>query len=360
MSLPGYLNQSLVATRYSNDPLQPLYFQDHCPWLTIGVTVGPSLYVAAGQVMAQQTAASTPDVQTISVSGGSGSMAFSLVTPFGVAGPFAYNISTANLQTALQVLYGSGNITVTGTPGTSYVITGAGALVAGYLPALVAASVSSGLTVSIAHTTLGILNGAWVAFNDSTVAAPAAAPTLTATGSGGTIGAGTYLVSYTFVNAQGETTASPGAWITLTSAQSIQVTSITGIAAGVTNVNFYINGVFQYQKSVTAGATGTVTISAAAATATVTIPTTNTAWLAVDGSQVARGIMTVPCYTDVFGNLTFGQQGGAILPVTGFTAPLLIKGYVSTALLTGLDATAAAQLGKLVFGSLTAGVLEVL
>lgn len=97
------------------------------------------------------------DVQTLTLSGGSGGMVFSLVTPWGTAGPFAYNAATATIQAALVAIgYGTGNYTVAGTPGSSVTFTGAGANLYGPMPVLQVTAVTAGLTASIAHTTVGV------------------------------------------------------------------------------------------------------------------------------------------------------------------------------------------------------------
>jgi len=74
------------------------------------------------------------------------------------------------------------------------------------------------------------------------VTAPSAAPTLTAVTptSSTNLAAGTYYVQYTFINAWGETTASPQGSVTLTAGQEIQVSAIT-LPVGATGVNYYLS-----------------------------------------------------------------------------------------------------------------------
>jgi len=297
------------------------------------------------------------DVQTISVSGGSGTLGFTIVSPLGQYRA-VYNVTLAILQAALQALYGTGNILVTGTPGTTYTITGAGALLTGPLPLLVIASVDAGLTVTIAHTTIGITQNNIVAYNGALLAAPAAAPSVSGTGAGGSIGAGTYLLTYTYKNAQGETTESPGAFVTLTASQSILVATITGLAAVITSVNFYIDGQFIANQATSGGATGAVTISAVNAGAPVYAPTSNTAYSVSDGSQVPVGVLKDPINVDIFGTVTLGTTSGVETPANPQGCLVWICGYFLTQNLTGLDANAVSKLGKLITGTTTSGLIK--
>ena len=67
-----------------------------------------------------------PEIWTISTTLADGTFTFHFVSARGVkkTAALAYNVSTANLKTALTTLFGDGKIaTVTGTAGTEYVIT---------------------------------------------------------------------------------------------------------------------------------------------------------------------------------------------------------------------------------------------
>ena len=347
---------------FSGNPLQPAIEQPGAVAVAIGTILGPSQTLAAGQVVGQQTTASVADVQTVSVSGGSGTMAFTLVTPLGnyVA---AYNVTTAALQAALQLLYGAGNILVTGTAGTSYVLTGAGSLVAGPLPLIIIGTVSSGLTVTIAHTTVGILNGSMVPYSSAAVANPTTAPTLSDNATAGTwssAASSTWSVAYTYVNAQGESIPSYSATIALaTASHSIGIGSITGIPAGVTSVNVYVNGAFAFNQAVTSNATGAFVVTGpAASTAAHPAPSTSTAFTAADGSAIPIGVLKDPCTTDVFGNLTLGASSGTSTPANPMQALVYIKGFFRAEQLTGYDANAAAKLGRVILGTTTNGLIE--
>lgn len=359
--LPGVLGQNLQTFRFTNAPLQPAFIQENSPWVTQPVSLVGTGYYQRGTVLAQITQANTPDVQTITVSGGSGSMTFWLNTLNGPIGPFAYNISLVNLAAAIATIYGVGNIAVTGTPGSSYVLTGSGALAAGLLPLLGILNVSSGLTVTIAHTTLGALNGAFTTYNQNLVAAPTTAPTVTNAGTDGTWGVGSWLCCYTFVTPAGETAPSEAAVVTTLITGHIAVSSIATIPAGVTSVNFYVNHTLAFNQAVTSNATGAFSVLGPSATlAGIGPPVKNTASVVNDGSQIPQGILCTDAYADPFGNIWLGQSPQQQIAVQALTAEMLLAGYVNTANLVGLDANAVSVLGKLKWGTLSSGLLVVL
>lgn len=360
MSLGALLNQSQITYRFTSNPLQPAIFQSQAPWIEIPVTLQKATYFDAGTVLGQVTAANAADVQTISVSGGSGSMVFSLSTPFGILGPFAYNISTAALQAALQAVYGSGNVLVTGTAGTSYVITSAADLHYGPLPLLATINVTSGLTVTIAHTTTGVQNGVFAAYSGAVLAAPTAAPTMT-DGATGTWPAGAYTGCYSYANANGETTPSPMTAYASAGTKKIHFAAVTSIPSAVTTVKFYVDGQFVVSKTPSSGTVAAFDIDLAdiASGSPVHTLNANTAYTAVDGSYVPVGVLKVPAYVDVFGNIFYGSGVGVQVPVNGLNAPMVIKGYLRTEQLIGLDAHAVSVFGRLVFGTTSNGLLVI-
>lgn len=68
--------------------------------------------------------AGTAEVQTVTLTGTGTAGTWSITLPaYGTASGLAYNISTAALITALNAAFGMTGIAVTGTPGTSYVVT---------------------------------------------------------------------------------------------------------------------------------------------------------------------------------------------------------------------------------------------
>lgn len=135
--------------------------------LTGAFDPAPNLTIARGTVMGQVTGA-VNDVYTITMTGTAGQWSATVSNNGGTytAANLAFNISTAALQTAIQALPNVGaNATVTGTAGTSYVVTGAAALAGGPIgtitvdPTNGASNPLTGGTASAAHTTTDIILG---------------------------------------------------------------------------------------------------------------------------------------------------------------------------------------------------------
>lgn len=80
-----------------------------------------------------------------------------------------------------------------------------------------------------------------------------------------------------------------------------------------------------------------------------------------DGSQTAAGILQYDCATDSSGNITLGTaSGGGNFQQTQKIAPMYINGAFYTSELTGLDANAVADLGRLIEGTVTTGILKII
>lgn len=79
-----------------------------------------------------------------------------------------------------------------------------------------------------------------------------------------------------------------------------------------------------------------------------------------DGRQVARGVLSVACTVDSSGNVSLAnsaigdEYGGTIS-----TAPGYVGGYFRCEDTVGLDANAVADLGKLISGTTTSGLLRI-
>lgn len=103
------------------------------------------------------TTGATAEVQTVTITGTPTGGTFNLTLPgYGSATGLAYNITTAALATALSAAWGI-TVTVTGTAGTSYVITFP--TTAGDVPTISASSALTGgttPTVTVAVTTPGV------------------------------------------------------------------------------------------------------------------------------------------------------------------------------------------------------------
>lgn len=79
-----------------------------------------------------------------------------------------------------------------------------------------------------------------------------------------------------------------------------------------------------------------------------------------DGSQVAKLILGVDVVTDASGNVQFSDQAGSEWGETHLTAPAWCSGTFRTEDLTGLDATAVGNLGRLIQGSTSTGLLRLI
>lgn len=118
------------------------------------------------------TGSGVSEVQTITITGAPTGGTFSLTYQGQTTPALAYNAATAAVQTALQALstIGAGNVTVTGTAGSSYVVTFTGTLANQNVPAIVAVGTfTGGTTPAIAVvTTTGGTTGQLLTVTDDT------------------------------------------------------------------------------------------------------------------------------------------------------------------------------------------------
>jgi hypothetical protein len=359
----------------------------------LAIAIAPSQTLALGQVLGVLTT-NANDVQTFTATGTptGGSFNWTVVNPLTLetltlAIPF--NCTSATLQTLANAIWNQtltgivnvttgvdtsttvNNITAGGGPwpGTPLTLTATtGSPLANMLIPIAVAGTNgltggSAPTSTVAHTTSGSRAGTAVAYSSTTLAAPTTGPTLTAASGSTTFVAGIHYVSYTLVTAGGESTASPVTGVVLTATQQINVTSITGLNAAVTSVNFYMDGYFVQSATVTAGATGTVNIVSGTQTGKVP-PASNTAYTAPNGagSQIAQYLLEYPVATDAYGRITYGSQTGGAPPFgyTNQAAPVFFKGEFNLGDLVGLDANAlqvqVPAFGRISEGSLSSGV----
>ena len=353
--------------------------------------VAANVSIPMGGIVAQLTGANTDDVQTISntATGGTFTIAVGNTVVSQTPALACTTLTAAQLQAALNAAYAAlcpggpttGYVTVTTTTPFS---SGAGALVVTFNSGTAHTGRLSnnaqtlmvinnggaiGGSVTVVHTTVGINNGAATNYNNLTITAPSTAPTLAGSGSSGTIGAGSYEIAYTYANSLGvETAVSDGAEVTITIAQSIVVTSITGLGSYVAKVNFYMDGFRVASVTPTSGATGTVTISAPPAAGAPSAPSAefaanNLPFQATDGSQIPVGAAWYQMTTGPDGQVTFGSAlatGNEYKP-QWFSTPVAISGYFPCANLfiggvAGIDQNTATTLGRLFSGSLSTGV----
>lgn len=92
----------------------------------------------------------------------------------------------------------------------------------------------------------------------------------------------------------------------------------------------------------------------------VGIKTSDGKWYAysnanADGTETARAVAQYGFTTDANGKVTIANERS----VSYDSAPVFIKGYFRTTELTGLDAAAVAELGKLTSGTVADGVLRI-
>ena len=155
------MTQAAVSTRFTNDPVLPMY--EDCGAISLPINLEPGVTIVAGTVLGQITGTAN-DVQTFTVTGTptSGTKTFTVTNPLdGTAHDLVipYNSTAAGLQTLCDAIWGAGNTTAGGGawPGTPLTITGAGALADVPIPIAVSKSstLNAGATAAVAHTTVG-------------------------------------------------------------------------------------------------------------------------------------------------------------------------------------------------------------
>ncbi len=173
-----------------------------------------------------------------------------------VAHDFDQKPGTAKVAIAESI--GALSISTTGTTpdGSAYFEPTTGANNAGYIGVgLTPANAGEGVTAlrnTIISGFAGVLPGkpvylgqdGWFTQDvvDSTIAAPSTGPTLTQSAGAGALAAGTYKVSYSWVDtATGQTIDSPQTSITIVASKQIDVTAVTPLPAGVDSVNWFIS-----------------------------------------------------------------------------------------------------------------------
>lgn len=102
------------------------------------------------------TVAGTAEVQTITLTGTGTAGTWSLTLPgYGTASALTYNVTTSALATALNAAFGVSGITVSGTAGSSYVVTFPASM--GNVALMIASNNITGVTaIGIVETTPGV------------------------------------------------------------------------------------------------------------------------------------------------------------------------------------------------------------
>lgn len=355
----------------SNQGLQPYLSGPSTTPPVRHVNLAPSTTFAQGAPLGQITGGNVNAVQTVTFSGSptGGTFTLSFNYPVGnikTTTALAQAATAAAVQSALLALTNipPSSVTVTGSNGGPYTVTFIGALAARPIPLLTGdVTLLTGGTpvVTMATTTAGQSAGTFAPYSSAVIAAPTTGPTVTGAGSGSSFGAGTYYVQYSLVTAGGETTPSISSPVTLTAAQNISVTSITGLASTVTKVRFYVNGNLLAENTPSSGATGTVSITGAAPAVSGTPRNTNTAYTGVNGTgtQNARCLNQFACTTDAAGQVTYANNSGAggVWGEKYPSTPAYYGGTFLSASCPGMDAKALADLGgHIVSGDLTTGI----
>lgn len=168
--------------RYAFGGLQPKYPGEA---KTRRVGLKPSSEYAAGTVMAELNPAN--DVQTITMSASGGTFTLTITMPNGVEATTAavdYNVSTTNLATAINnaisaLIVSSGTdetgdeeagnaYSVSGSAGSSYVLTATGNLATTFMPLMTVNTGSlTGGSATVAHTTNGVCPNTMDAYTSS-------------------------------------------------------------------------------------------------------------------------------------------------------------------------------------------------
>lgn len=334
----------------------------------------PNLQIARGSRLGQISAASANEVQKIDytgtwaagdtltlsitgIDGGTHSMTLTMdATPA---------FTNANVKTAIEGMleaagYHGATVTISGGPGdTDQNVTFGGTAAYWNMPLMVASYETAGNgTVVVSRTTAGNIIGLWGPYVGDKLANPTAGPTAASAATGSLPLLGQFVVTYTHLTAQGESLPSPGTAVALTTTdQSIDVTPDT-LPAGCTGINIYLNGVFAKTSAQTTATL--VNVGSLAATAEKPMPDVNTAFTATDGRHVARAIAVYDFRTDYMGRVVLAGAGQS--PQHGVyegTAEAYTKGAFKTTDLPSLTAQEAADLGRLIRGSVSDGVLVI-
>ncbi len=334
-----------------------------------GINLAPNVVYGRGQVLGL-VSASANDVQTVTLSNGQSGDTFTVTVEYPLnnkqtTAAIAYNAaSTTTVTAAVQLLsnVGPGNCLVTGSAGGPFTFTFAGTLAHIPIPVMTATITNLGGTEAIAvvHTTTGATADTMAKYDSTVLTAPSAAPTVAV----GTVTtdppiADVHSFSYTYYNAQGETTPSPAIGLAADGAHEPAISSIA-IPTGATGIRYYVDGV-QFKQLTTAGATTLKAATLAAATGLA--PTSNTAYTIPNGAGTSKAVCILKhdCAVDTAGQITLGTvaTGGP----WGETVPSTVaffSGTFATADLTGLDAKAVTDLGaRLIQGSTSSGTIRI-
>jgi len=156
------------TNRFTFKKLWPLYDPNNA--MEWNVNLPPSITVAAGQPLVPVSGGTINDVQTITIggtaTGGTWTPIINLDGNALSAAAVAYNVTGANLQTALQAVVGASNVTVTGNG--PYTVTFVGALAGRPMaPITYINNITTAGTITVVHTTTGQSAGTYTPYTGS-------------------------------------------------------------------------------------------------------------------------------------------------------------------------------------------------
>ena len=149
----------MIAKKFTYTTLTPAFSPELLVARPVKLPIGGPVNVggkfAAGTVLGCVGGSPTNEVWTLTLGGGpAGTVTFTFTADKVYQTTFAYNALTTVVKTALEEIFGSGNITVTGTPGASYVIAHGGTNAYALFGGSIATAIGTG-TASLARTTPG-------------------------------------------------------------------------------------------------------------------------------------------------------------------------------------------------------------
>ncbi len=147
----------LKTRTFDVNPLYPAFSRELAVLRPVKLPLGSTLL--KGKVLGRPTyALARAEVTTLTLagtpgSGGTFTVTFTAGNGANVSSALAYNVSTTNFKTALEAIFGIGNVAVTGTAGSSYVVT--------FQNMLANQRIYKGWSVDVTGITGGAPTGTW-------------------------------------------------------------------------------------------------------------------------------------------------------------------------------------------------------
>lgn len=124
----------MLLRQYSLNPLRPAFYPEIADRavrpvaLPVGGPIGTGGNFAKGTVLGDVGGSAANELWTITIGSATATVTFTFTADKPYTTTFLVNDSVATVQTAIDTIFGAGNTTVAGTPGTSYTITFKGVL----------------------------------------------------------------------------------------------------------------------------------------------------------------------------------------------------------------------------------------